>query len=350
MSKLSVEIDGESVGYGNPPYIIAELSGNHNGDINRAFAIMEAAKKAGANAVKLQTYTADTMTIDHDGPGFVIDGGLWEGRKLYELYQEASTPWEWHEALFEKGRELGITVFSSPFDETAIQFLENLGTPAYKIASFEAVDLPLIHKAATTGKPVIISTGLANLEEIGEAVETVCQAGSDKLILLHCISSYPALARESNLRTVPDLSRNFDVTVGLSDHTLGTATAIAAVALGATVIEKHVTLSRSDGGPDADFSLEPHELKSLCEDCRTAWESLGQAGYSRKPSEDLLSRYRRSLYAIADIRSGDRLTKENIRAIRPGYGLAPKYFNEVLGRTAKENISRGTPLDWQMIE
>jgi pseudaminic acid synthase len=346
----SIRIAGREIRPEAPPFVIAELSGNHNGDLDRAFAIMKAAAAAGADAIKLQTYTADTMTIDHDGDEFMIEGGLWAARRLYELYQEAGTPWEWHEALFAKGAELGIPVFSSPFDETAVDFLESLGAPAFKIASFEAIDLPLIRKAARTGKPMILSTGMANLAEIGEAVETAREAGCRDLVLLHCVSGYPAPAGDYNLRTIPDLAARFDVAVGLSDHTLSNDTALAAVALGAVAVEKHFTLARADGGPDAAFSLEPAELVSLVRGVRTAWEALGGVDYTRKESERQNVVFRRSLYAVADIAAGEPLTRENIRSIRPGYGLAPKHFDTLLGRRARGAIARGTALSWDLVE
>ena len=347
--KAVMTLDGREIGPGMPPYVIAEMSGNHNGDINRAFAIIEAAKVAGADAVKLQTYTADTMTIDHDGPGFRIQGGLWDGRTLYDLYQEAGTPWAWHEALFARGRELGITVFSSPFDASAVTFLEGLGAPAYKIASFELVDLPLIRRVATTGKPMILSTGMASLAEIGEAVATARAGGCQDPILLHCVSGYPSPAGEANLRTLVDLSERFDLLTGLSDHSAGVAVAVAAVALGAVVVEKHVTLSRADGGTDAAFSLEPAELAALVRECGTAWSALGTIHYERTASELGNAVFRRSLYIVEDVAEGEVLTSKNVRAIRPGYGLPPKHLDQVLNRRAVRPLRRGEPLTMAMV-
>jgi pseudaminic acid synthase len=342
-------IAGRAIGPDQPPYIVAELSGNHNGDINRAFALIEAAKKAGADAVKLQTYTADTLTIDHDGPEFRIGEGLWAGRKLYELYQDAHTPWEWHEALFKKGRKLGIAVFSAPFDPSAVDFLESLDAPAYKIASFEIVDLPLIEKVASTNKPLIISTGMANAEEIGDAVAAARRGGNGPIILLHCVSGYPTQPRDSNLRTISDMRERFETSVGLSDHTLGTAVSVAAVSLGAVLIEKHVTLARADGGPDAAFSLEPDELALLCRSCRDAWAALGSVNYERKESEVGNVVFRRSLYAVTDIDAGEVITTATVRSIRPGYGLAPRHLPEILGKRAKVRIARGTAMSWDLI-
>ncbi|WP_205944559.1 pseudaminic acid synthase [Pelagibius litoralis] len=344
-----IDIAGRQIGPGQPPYIIAELSGNHNGELERALALVEAAASAGADAVKLQTYTADTMTIDHDGQDFRIEGGLWDGKTLYELYEWAHTPWEWHEAIFAKGGELGLAVFSSPFDATAVDFLEGLGAPAYKIASFEVTDLPLIEKVAKTGKPMIISTGMANLDEIDEAMETARAHGSGEIVLLHCISGYPTPPEEVNLRTLSDLTKRFGAVSGLSDHTLGPEVPIAAVALGAHVIEKHFTLHRADGGPDAAFSLEPQELQQLCETCRTTWAALGQAGYARKPSELGNAAFRRSLYVVEDIAAGQPFTEKNLRAIRPGHGLPPKHLRDFLGKPAKNAIKRGTPLSWDLL-
>jgi N-acetylneuraminate synthase len=345
-----ITIAGRRIGPGHPPYVIAEMSGNHNGDINRAFALLEAAKTAGADAVKLQTYTADTITIDHNGPGFRIEGGLWNGRTLYDLYREAHTPWDWHPRLFARARDLGITVFSSPFDSTAIEFLETLGAPAYKIASFEIVDLPLVQRAAKTGKPLIISTGIASLGEIGEAVEAARATGSREIALLHCTSGYPTPPEDSNLRTIPNLADAFGVVAGLSDHTPGTAVPVAAVVLGASLIEKHFTLRRADGGPDAAFSLEPEELTELVANCRTAWTALGKVNYELEASEKGNKTFRRSLYAVKDIPAGAPLTTENVRSIRPGYGLPPKHLPEILGRRAGRAIARGTPLSWSLLE
>jgi N-acetylneuraminate synthase len=345
-----ITIAGRRIGPGHPPYVIAEMSGNHNGDIKRAFALLEAAKQAGADAVKLQTYTADTITIDHDGPGFRIEGGLWDGRTLYELYEKAHTPWDWHPRLFAKARELGIALFSSPFDSTAVDLLEKLEAPAYKIASFEIVDLPLIRRVAQAGKPMIISTGMANLREIGEAVETARAAGCREIAVLHCTSGYPTPPEDSNLVTIGDLAASLDVVTGLSDHTRNTAVPIAAVALGASLIEVHLTLRRTDGGEDAEFSLEPEELTEMISGCRTAWTALGKISYELEASEKGNKTFRRSLYAVQDIPAGGRFTAENIRSIRPGFGLPPKHLPEVLGRRAGRAIPRGTPLAWSLIE
>jgi pseudaminic acid synthase len=343
-------IAGRNIGRDQPPYVIAELSGNHNGEIERAYRLIEAAKGAGADAVKLQTYTADTITIDHNGPGFTIKGGLWDGRTLHELYRQAHTPWEWHPRLFERARELGMTCFSSPFDPSAIDFLETLGAPAYKIASFEIVDTPLIRHAARTGKPLIISTGMASESEIEDATLAARDAGKGGIALLHCISAYPAPAEEANLARIPALTTRYDCPVGLSDHTLGTEVAVAAVALGATIVEKHLTLARADGGPDAAFSLEPEEFQSLVKSARRAHAAIGRAGAERAASEKPNMLFRRSLYAVQDIAAGDKLTADNVRSIRPGFGLAPKHLTDLLGRRAKKPIKRGTPLSLDLLE
>lgn len=348
MSAKNFSIAGRSIGPSHSPYVIAELSGNHNGDIGRALALIDAAKAAGADAVKLQTYTADTITLDHDGPGFTIKGGLWDGRRLHELYREASTPWEWHEKLFAHARSTGITCFSSPFDPTAIAFLEKLNAPAYKIASFEIVDTPLIRIAAKTGKPLIISTGMASPGEISEALDAAKE--STGAVLLHCISAYPAPAEDANLARIPALAAKYGCAIGLSDHTLGIEVSIAAVALGACVIEKHITLQRADGGPDAAFSLEPNELAALVKGVRTAHAALGRADYGRAVSEEGNVAFRRSLYAVKDIPAGETITEENVRSIRPGYGLAPKHLPEILGRKAKRGILRGTPISRDLME
>jgi N-acetylneuraminate synthase len=329
----------------NKPYIIAELSGNHNGDINRAFKLIEEAKKAGASAVKLQTYTADTMTIDCDREDFIVKGGLWDGYKLYDLYQKAHTPWEWHEALFNKGKDLGITVFSTPFDETAVDLLESLDAPIYKIASFELVHHALIAYVARLKKPMIMSTGMASLSEITEAVEVAVSNGCRDLTLLHCVSEYPAPIENCNLATIVDLKQQFpNVKVGLSDHTLGVTVAIAAVALGASVIEKHVTLNRSEGGVDSAFSLEPLELKILCDATADAALSIGKINYERSESEKKNKSFRRSVYVVKDIKEGELFTEENVKVIRPGYGVQPKFINTIIGKKSPKPLFRGTPI------
>jgi len=348
--KPYITIDGRKIGPDHPPYIIAELSANHNGDINRAFQIMEEAKKAGADAIKLQTYTHETITMDCDSEEFQIHGGLWDGQTLYELYKGAHMPWEWHEPLFEKARELGITIFSSPFDFSAVELLEELDVPAYKIASFEVIDLPLIKRVAQTGKPMIISTGMANEEEIAEAIKIAKDNGCQQLVVLHCVSGYPAPAEQYNLRTIADIAERFDVLSGLSDHTIDNATAVASVALGACLIEKHVTMDRNGGGADDSFSLEPHELRALCRDTKTAWSALGKVNYERAEAEKGNVKFRRSLYVVQDVAEGEMFTPENVRSIRPGFGLAPKNYEAILGKKAKQNILRGTPLTFDVIE
>ena len=341
-----ITIDGKKIGSDFPPYIIAELSANHNGDINRAFEILEMAKRCGADAIKIQTYTQDTITIDCDKPEFKVKGGLWDGRTLYDLYTEAHMPWEWHKPLFEKAKKLGITIFSSPFDFTAVDLLEELGTPAYKIASFEAIDLPLIEYVAKTGKPMIISTGMANEEEIREAVETAKNAGCKELVVLHCVSGYPAPASDYNLVTIPDMAKRFNVLTGLSDHTIDNTTAISSVALGACLIEKHVTLDRNGGGPDDSFSLEESELRHLCQNSKIAWSARGRVNYDRKESEKGNIQFRRSLYFVEDIGEGEVILESQIRSIRPGYGMPPKYRDSVIGKKTTRPIKSGTKVGY----
>jgi pseudaminic acid synthase len=345
-----VEIAGRKIGRDHEPYVICELSGNHNGSLERALALLDAAAATGADAIKIQSYTPDTITINHDGPEFRIEGGLWDGRTLYDLYSEAQTPFEWHKALFDRARELGVTLFSSPFDETAVELLESLDAPAYKIASFEAVDLPLIARVARTGKPMIISTGMSNLGEINDAVRTARQNGCEQLVLLHCVSSYPAPDETSNVRTVAHLGDAFDCVSGLSDHTMGSAVSVAAIALGGAVIEKHFTLRRADGGPDSAFSLEPDEFRALVSDCKSAWRSLGRITYDLQGCEKGSIIFRRSLYVVQDIAQGGLLTSENVRSIRPGYGLAPRHLPDVLGHRAARPLKRGEALDWNMVD
>lgn len=343
-------IHGRKIGSSYRPYIIAELSANHNGSLERALQTIDAACLAGADAIKLQTYTADTMTIDCNREEFMIKGGLWDGYKLYDLYRWAETPFEWHQAMFAHARKLGITVFSTPFDESAVDLLEQLDAPAYKIASFENTDLPLIRYVAKTGKPMIMSTGMATENEIAEAVDAARSAGCKELVLLHCISSYPAPMDQANIRQLVELGQRFDVVPGLSDHTLGTTASVAAVAIGACVIEKHFTLSRADKGPDNEFSIEPHELKRLCQDTHDAWQALGQVGYERRPAEAGSKVFRRSIYFVRDLPSGSVIGPEDIRRIRPGMGLAPKYFNELLGKKLKVAVQRGTPTSWDLLD
>lgn len=350
MTKAYIEIDGKRIGSGYKPYIIAELSANHNGNIDSAFKIIEEAKKAGADAIKLQTYRPDTITIDCDKDDFHIRGGLWDGNTLYQLYEWAHTPWEWHEALFEKAKQEGITIFSSPFDATAVDLLEQLNAPAYKIASFEIVDHALIKKVALTGKPMIISTGMANEEEIQEAIAVAKNNGCKELVVLHCVSGYPAPADQYNLRTIADMGERFNVLSGLSDHTIDNATAVTSVALGACLIEKHVTLDRNGGGPDDSFSLEPAELAALCRDTKTAWQALGKVNYERTEAEKGNVKFRRSLYIVKDIKAGEVLTEQHVRSIRPGFGLEPKHYEAVLGVKVNKTITRGTPLKFEFLE
>ncbi len=342
----SIHIAGRRIAADEPPYIIAELSANHNGKLDTALRIIEEAKKSGADAVKLQTYTADTITLNSDADEFRIKGGLWDGRTLYDLYQEAHMPWDWHKPLFDHARKLDITIFSSPFDNTAVDLLEDLNAPAYKIASFEAVDLPLIKYVASTGKPMIISTGMADAEEIAEAIEAAREGGCKELAILHCVSGYPAPAADYNLRTITDMVKRFGLVTGLSDHTLDNTTAITSVALGASIIEKHFTLDRSGGGPDDSFSLEPAELTALCRDSKTAWQALGSVNYGRKSSEQGNAQFRRSLYFVKDLKAGDVITEDAVRSVRPGFGLAPKYYSEVIGKKTVTGIKYGQAVTW----
>ncbi len=349
--EAGLEIARRAIGREFPPLVIAEMSGNHNQSLERALAIVDATAAAGAHALKLQTYTADTMTLDlTDGDFFVSEpASLWHGKSLYELYQQAHTPWEWHRPIFERARERGLIAFSTPFDETAVDFLESLDVPCYKIASFENTDLPLIRKIASTGKPVIMSTGMATVAELDDAVRTAREAGCADLILLKCTSTYPASPLNTNLRTIPHLRELFGCEVGISDHTMGVGASVAAVAMGATVIEKHFTLARADGGVDASFSLEPAELSQLVSETLRAWQALGQIAYGAHGDEKKSLAYRRSLYATQTIRAGEQFTAANIRSIRPGFGLATKHLDIVLGKRAARDISRGSPLAWDML-
>lgn len=345
-----MEIAGRLIGSDHAPYVIAELSANHNGNLEQALRIVEAAKAVGADAVKIQTYRPDTITLNSNAEDFVIKGGLWDGRTLYDLYEEAHTPWQWHKQLFDHARELGITMFSSPFDHTAVDFLMDLNAPAFKIASFEAIDLPLIRYVASTGKPMIISTGMADADEIEEATQAARDGGCTQFALLHCVSGYPAPASDYNLSTVVDMAQRWGVPVGLSDHTLDNATAIASVALGSSVIEKHFTLDRSGGGPDDSFSLEPKEFAKLCKDARTAWESIGLVDYGRKSSEIGNVTFRRSLYFVKDLEAGETVTADAIRSVRPGYGLPPKYADDLIGLRTTRGVKANSPTDWDAVE
>jgi N-acetylneuraminate synthase len=344
-------IGGRAVGRAAPPFVIAEMSGNHNQSLERALAIVEAAAKAGAHALKIQTYTADTMTLDLDEGEFSISdqASLWKGKSLYKLYQEAHTPWEWHKPIFERARKLGMIPFSTPFDETAVDFLEGLGAPCYKIASFENTDIPLVRKVASTGKPMIVSTGMATVAELDETVRAAREAGCRDLVLLKCTSTYPASPENTNIQTIPHMRELFGCEVGLSDHTMGVGVAVASVALGATVVEKHFTLRRADGGVDSTFSLEPEEMARLVEETDRAWRALGSVAYGATEAERPSLAFRRSLYAVKDIEAGETLTRDNVRAIRPGHGLPPKYLETVLGLRARRRIRRGTPLSWKHV-
>jgi pseudaminic acid synthase len=344
-------IGDRMVGHGHPPFVIAEMSGNHNQSLARALEIVEAAAKAGAHALKLQTYTPDTMTLNlAEREFFIADKkSLWKGKSLYQLYGEAHTPWEWHRPIFERARELGIIAFSTPFDESAVEFLERLDVPCYKIASFENTDIPLIRKVAATGKPMIVSTGMASIAELDETVKAARQAGCKHLVLLKCTSTYPATPENSNVSTIPHMRELFGCEIGLSDHTMGVGAAVASVALGATVIEKHFTLARADGGVDSTFSLEPDEMASLVIETERAWRALGTVVYGATAAEEESKIFRRSLYICADMRAGEKLTSENLRAIRPGLGLPPKFKETVIGRPVKLDVKKGTPLSWDLL-
>ena len=346
-----ITIGANKVGGNSPTYVIAELSANHNQKFDQAVKIIAAAKDAGADAVKLQTYTADTITIQSDKEYFRVGGGtLWDGRSLHDLYSEAYTPWEWQPRLKQVANDLGLDLFSTPFDATAVDFLEEMNVPAHKVASFEIVDIPLIQKIARTGKPMIMSTGMASLDEIDEAVKAARAAGATQIALLKCTSAYPAAPEEMNLRTIPELSRRFGVPAGLSDHTMGVAVPVAAVALGACIIEKHLTLSRSEPGPDSAFSLEPHEFKAMVDSVRVAEKALGEVRFGCSPKEASSKTFRRSLFVVRDVKRGEPFTAENLRSIRPGHGLHTRHMSEVLGQRARRDIECGTPLSWDLVE
>ena len=351
MVETEFDIAGRKIGRNAPPFVIAEMSGNHNQSLERALAIVDAAAQAGAHALKIQTYTADTMTLDlSEGEFFIGDNGsLWQGKSLYKLYQEAYTPWEWHKPIFDRCRELGMIGFSTPFDETAVDFLETLNVPCYKIASFENTDLPLIRKVAATGKPTIVSTGMATIAELDETVRTIRAAGGENFVLLKCTSSYPATPENTNLQTIPHMSELFGCQTGLSDHTMGIGAAVASVALGATVVEKHFTLRRADGGVDSAFSLEPDEMHALVVETERAWQALGSVCYGPSAAEKPSLQYRRSLYVTQDINAGEPFTRENVRAIRPGFGLPTKYLETFMGRKAGRDAKKGTPLGWDLL-
>jgi len=343
-------IAGRKIGEQYSPYIIAEMSANHNGDMDAALKIIEEAKRAGADAVKIQTYTADSITLKSNLPDFQISDGLWAGRTLYELYEWAHTPWAWHKPLFEHARKHDITIFSSPFDNTAVDLLEDLNAPAYKIASFEAVDLPLIKYVANTGKPMIISTGMADAEEIGEAIEAAREGGCKELAILHCVSGYPASPEDYNLRTIKDMRERFGLVTGLSDHTLDNTTAIASVVMGSSIIEKHFTLDRNGGGPDDSFSMEPSDLTALCRDAKTAWSALGKVDYGMKSSEQANIKFRRSLYFVKALKAGDVITANAVRSVRPGYGIAPKFVEHIVGKKVVRNIPKNSPVCFDDLE
>lgn len=351
MINSSIKIADRHISVGFKPFVIAEMSGNHNQSLDRALEIVDAAAKAGAHALKLQTYTADTMTLDiSEGEFFIEDPkSLWKGRSLFDLYQEAHTPWDWHKPIFDRCRERGLICFSTPFDDTSVDFLEELGAPCYKIASFENTDLPLIRKVAATGKPMIISTGMATVAELDETVRAARESGCNDLILLKCTSTYPATSENTNILTIPHLRELFNCEVGLSDHTMGIGVSVAAVALGATVVEKHFTLNRADGGVDSSFSLEPEELRSLVIESERAWQALGQVSYGPSEKEKASLQYRRSLYIQEDMKAGEIFTVNNLRAIRPGHGLPPKFITLILGKKINRDACKGTPLSWDLL-
>ncbi|MCO1603814.1 pseudaminic acid synthase [Desulfosporosinus nitroreducens] len=348
---LSIGTAGRRIGKGYKPFIIAEMSGNHNQDLERALAIVDAAAKAGANALKLQTYTADTMTLDIDKGAFHIEDpeSLWQGNSLYKLYQQAYTPWEWHKPIFDRCKELGVIGFSTPFDATAVDFLESLDVPCYKIASFENTDLPLIRKVASTGNPMIISAGMATVAELDETVRAARESGCRDVILLKCTSTYPATSDNTNILTIPHMRELFECEVGLSDHTMGLGVAVASVALGATIIEKHFTLSRADGGVDSAFSMEPAEMGQLVKETERAWQALGRVAYGATEKEKASLKYRRSLYIVEDMKAGDTLTHDNLKAIRPGLGLPTKYLDVLIGKQLNQDVSKGTPASWDIV-